>query len=40
MWSYCIVGLNGGGSGGGVVKSSGVFPIIGNDGACYLSILR
>ena len=39
MWSYCMVGINGGGSGDGVVESSGVFPINGIDGACYPSIL-
>ena len=39
MWSCCMVGSNGGGSGRGVVESSGVFPRIGNDGAYCPSIL-
>ena len=35
MWSYYMVGPNGGGSGGGggMVELSGVFPRIGNYGA-------
>ena len=39
MWSYSMVGPNYGGSGGGVVESSGVFLRISNDGACCPSIL-
>ena len=39
MWSCCMVGPDDGGGGGGVVESSGVFPRIGNDEACFLSIL-
>ena len=38
MWSFYMVGPNGGGSGGGggMVDSSGVFPRIGNYGAYCL----
>ena len=39
MCSYCMVGENGRGSGGGVVESSRVFSRIDNDRACCPSIL-